>query len=142
MNLARIDEGYRLRDERLGFIPENFKKESITDATASEMNPIARFLESSIVKLPMWVFSASGIVLKARKPVSVKVLRGETLFFAENETLDVYATGESLEEAIKAFTDHVIYFYTHYKGLDWNRVIGEAKRLKKLYETLFEEINS
>ena len=116
MNLARINEGYQLKNERLSFFPENFKREMIANSTASEMEPLTRFFKSSIVKFPIWDFSASGKVLKARKPISVRVLRGETLFFAENETLDIYATGESLEEAIKAFIDHIVYFYTHYKS--------------------------
>ncbi|MEA1991059.1 MAG: hypothetical protein U9N58_02540 [Thermodesulfobacteriota bacterium] len=70
----------------------------------------------------------------------VKVTRGEILFFVENETLDIFATGETREEAIRAFNEHLIYFYNHYKNLSWDRVTGEAERLKRLYEDLFQDV--
>jgi len=141
MNLARINESYSLRKERSSYFPKNFKRELVADSTASELRPDVRFARSPVVKLPVWVFSSEGKAIKAKKPVSLKVFRGETLFFVENETLEIYATGESLEEAMRVFNDHLIYFYTHYKDLGWEHVTGNAVRLKKLYQKNFEEFN-
>jgi len=140
MSLAQINESYLIRQERLSFFPKNFKRELTVVPTASELDTHARFSGASIVKVPVWVFSASGMALKARKPVSVKVFMGENLFFAENETLDIFATGETREEAVRAFNEHLIYFYNHYRKLGWDRVTGEAKRLKRLYEDLFQDV--
>ena len=70
----------------------------------------------------------------------VKVSKGESFFFAENENLGIFATGESRNEAIRAFNEHLIHFHKHYKQLDWNKATGEAQRLKKIYEDLFKEV--
>ena len=45
-----------------------------------------------------------------------------------------------MDEAISAFSEHLVHFYAHYKRLDWNNVTGEAMRLKEIYEDLFEEV--
>jgi hypothetical protein len=63
-------------------------------------------------------------------------------FFVENETLGIFATGETREEAKRAFDEHLIYFYNHYKKLSWDRVTGEAERLKRLYEDLFQDVTT
>jgi hypothetical protein len=93
----------------------------------------------SAAQTPCWRFTALGKVVLASKPVSIRTSKGESLFFAENENLGIYATGESRNEAIQAFSEHVVHFYQHYKGLSWYRVTGEAHRLKYLYENLFRD---
>ena len=140
MSLAQINESYELRNERLDFIPENFKKGITSVSTASELDLKPISWGFSTAKTALWRFpSLHGVVLSS-KPVSVKISRGETLFFAENENLGLYATGESRDDAIRAFCEQLIHFYKHYKGLKWNRVTGEAYRLKEIYEKLFREI--
>ncbi|PXF56403.1 MAG: hypothetical protein C4B58_13535 [Deltaproteobacteria bacterium] len=139
MNLAQINESYELRDERLDSIPENFERGVTSVLTASELGvkPIGwRFYTAGT---PLWRFPSSHGVVLSSKPVSVKISRGETLFLAENENLGLYATGESRDEAIRAFCEQLIHFYEHYKELNWNRVTGEARRLKEIYENFFKE---
>lgn len=60
------------------------------------------------------------------KPVPVKIVKGESLFFAENESLHVYATGKTKESAIQAFARDVRHFWRHYKELGWDQVTGGA----------------
>ncbi|MCK4391113.1 MAG: hypothetical protein KAV83_12855 [Desulfobacterales bacterium] len=74
--------------------------------------------------------------------VVCEVTKGQTLFFAEDENLGIFATGESRNEAISAFGEHLVHFYEHYKRLNWDSVTGEARRLKKIYEELFEEVRA
>ena len=140
MNLAQINESYELRKERSEFFPQDFKRCFVPISTAPESDIHSRFSGFPVVKTPVWEFSSPSATVRALKPVSVKVTRGETLFFVENETLDIFATGETREEAIRAFNDHLIYFYNHYKNLSWDRVTGEAERLKRLYEDLFQDV--
>lgn len=139
MNAVNIAEGYQLRDERLRFMPENFQRGVATLSTASELDARPWPSEFSAVKTPCWRFSALDRVVISSKPVSIRISKGEALFFAENENLGIYATGETRSEAIQAFSDHVTHFYHHYKTLSWDRVTGEACRLKKLYEDLFRD---
>ncbi len=70
------------------------------------------------------------------EPVRVKISKGETLFFAENEFFGIFTTGESRGEAINNFSEQIIHFYHHYKQLNWNRAAGEALRIKRLFENL------
>lgn len=141
MNLAQINESYELRNERLNFIPENFERGITSVSTASELDLKPISWGFATAKTPLWRFPSSHGVVLSSKPVSVMISRGEVLFLAENENLGLYATGESRDEAIRAFCEQLIHFYKHYKGLKWNRVTGEAHRLKKIYEDLFREIH-
>ncbi len=140
MSLAQINESYELRDERLGFIPENFSRGVIDTSTGLEDNVKPWRWGSTIVKTPLWRFTSPKSEVISKKPVLVKISKGESLFFAENENLGLYATGESRDDAIRAFCEQLMHFYKHYKGLKWNRVTGEAYRLKEIYEKLFREI--
>jgi len=141
MSQVQIHESYELRKERSESFPQNFKRCLVPISTAPESDIPSWFSGFSVViKTPAWEFSSSYATVRARKPVLVKVTRGETLFFVENETLDIFATGETREEAKRAFDEHLIYFYNHYKNLSWDRVTGEAERLKRLYEDLFQDV--
>ena len=140
MSLAQINESYELRDERLGFIPENFSRGVIDTSTGLEDNVKPWRWGSTIVKTPLWRFTSPKSEVISKKPVLVKISKGESLFFAENENLGLYATGESRDDATRAFCEQLMHFYKHYKGLKWNRVTGEAYRLKEIYEKLFREI--
>ena len=140
MNMAQISESYKLRDERLDSFPENFKRRVHSVSTASELDLRPVSWGFATANTPLWRFRSSHGVVLSSKPVAVKIIRGESLFFAENENLDIFATGESRDDAIRAFNDHLIYFYNHYKNLSWDRVTGEAGRLKRLYEDLFQDV--
>jgi len=139
MNLAQINESYKLRDERLCFIPESFRSGVVTPSTASDLAAKPWPRGYSPTRTPLWRFPSSQVVVLSSKPVSVKVSKGETLFFAESENLSIFATGESRGEAIHTFCEHLVHFYVHYKRLDWDRVTGKAQKLKEIYEDLFEE---
>lgn len=140
MNAVDIAESYQLRDERLRFMPENFQRGVATVSTASELDARPWSSSFSAVKTPCWRFTDLNTVVLSSKPVSGRISKGESLFFAENENLNIYATGETRDEAIQTFSDQVTHFYHHYKRLSWDRVTGEACRLKKLYEDLFRDV--
>jgi hypothetical protein len=85
------------------------------------------------------IHSSENKLFHLTKPVKVAIDRGEEYFFAENNDLAIFVTGETSEEALKEFCDQLIYFYYYYKNLDFDEVIGKASRLKKLYAKLFIE---
>lgn len=137
---AQISESYELRNERLNFVPAQLKRNLPLVSAASELQVKLIARSSSTMEIPLWRFSSEQFALLSSMPVSVKVSRGETHYFAENDNLWLYATGESRDEAIDAFCDLLVHFYKHYKELDWNSVTGKARRLKEIYEERFSEI--
>ncbi len=142
MNAAQINESYELRNERFSFIPENFNRGMTDTSTGLEGDIKPWHWGSIIVKIPLWRFTSPKAEVISAKPVLVKISKGEKLFFAENDNLGIFATGESRNEAISAFNEHLIHFCKHYKHLDWNKATGEAQRLKKIYEDLFKEVRN
>jgi hypothetical protein len=90
--------------------------------------------------VPQSLFVAEGVKLRALKPVAIRISRGQDLWFAENERLDIYATGESKEAAIQEFRLLVVRFYCHYKSLDADMALKRAKKLKQLFEERFVEV--
>ena len=73
------------------------------------------------------------------KPLFAHLYFEDGLFFAENETLLLYGTGTTQEEAIEDLGLHIIHFYQYYKDLDWSQVTGDAIRLKRIHEGLLVE---
>lgn len=87
MNLAQINESYELRNERLDFIPKNFKRVITSVSTASELDlkPITWGFPTA--KTPLWRFpSLHGVVLSL-KPVSVKISREKLFSLRRMKTL-------------------------------------------------------
>lgn len=105
--------------------------------TAQERMPDNEFKNRRIYSQnsPLWSISK----YKVSKPIKVHIYFEDNLFFAENETLVVVGTGNSIDEAMDDFCRHIIHFYHYYKRLSRDKITGDAIRLKKLYETLFTE---
>jgi hypothetical protein len=87
-------------------------------------------------------FETGDVRLQARKPVSIRISRGEASWFAENDYVDVFAIGETIEEAVHEFSRHLVHFFCHYRDLDEAQAMGEARRLKKLFAEEFVETAS
>jgi len=88
---------------------------------------------------PIWSVTDKAKQRQVSKPIKVHIYFEDDVFFAENDTLVVVGTGSSPTEAIDDLGKHIIHFYQYYKKLSWNKVTGDAVRLKKIYETLFVE---
>lgn len=86
---------------------------------------------------PLWSIPTRTGRYKVSKPIKVNIYIEDTLFFAENETLVVIGTGASITDAVDELCKQIIHFYKYYNKLSWDKVTGDAIRLKGLYETLF-----
>jgi hypothetical protein len=85
----------------------------------------------------LWDIRSGPVRLRAARPITVH-LRAEGLYwFAENETLRVFAHGVTVEDALTDFKEHVAYFHAYYEKLRANQVIGEAERLKQVFASSF-----
>ena len=80
--------------------------------------------------------------LVARKRLHISFSRGEELWFAEYEPLDIIATGTNPEEAFFEFTQLVFHYFRHYSDLEYEKARGQARRLKKLFAETFIEVSA
>ncbi len=88
------------------------------------------------------VFVGQDLRLIARKPVTIHVARGENLWFATSQRLDIYATGESAQQAMEEFAIHLLYFYRHYQELDSSEAGKGALKLKRVFGDSFIEASA
>lgn len=109
--------------------------------TARERMPDREFKNKTIYSqsYPIWTISGTKKKYKVSKPIKARIYSEGELFFAENETLVIIGSGETIDEAIDDFGRHILHFYQYYKKLSWDKVTGDAIRLKNIYETLFIE---
>ncbi len=142
MNASMIQENYDLRNERFMEIPQNYSSiVSHRVDTAWEIDPVQIFEQNTydFIYLSLWKININRKIYYTPKPISVMIYRDGEFYFAENENLAVCGTGNTLENAIKDFCLHIIHFYNYYKKIDKNKLIGDALRLKRLYNKLFIE---
>ena len=141
MNGLELEQSYQLINDRRQFIPENYESYACISTGADiDLREYFELVASSYSsKVPLWELSGRDKTIYPKEPISLTINMGETLYFAENEKLGIYVTGESRDDAIKAFVEELLHFYDHYKNINWNQVTGEAKRLKKLYNNNFSE---
>ncbi len=86
---------------------------------------------------PLWAIPSKQKRYKVSKPIKLKIYIEDDHCFVENESLVVIGIGKSVTDAIDDFGKQVIHFYKYYNKLSWDRVTGDAERLKRIYETLF-----
>lgn len=86
---------------------------------------------------PLWSIPDKQKQYKVSKPIKLKIYIEDDHFFVENETLVIIGIGKSVTDAIDDFGRQVIHFYKYYNKLSWDKVTGDAERLKGIYETLF-----
>src|SRR3989338_2958733 len=106
--------------------------------TAQERMPGKEFTGHNLIA-PLWTIPVRMKQYRSVKPITVHIHVEDNVFFAENETLVIVGTGNSLTEAIADLSNHIIHFYHYYKKLPMDKVTGDAARLKRVYETLFVE---
>ena len=116
-----------------------FSSSSIfASGTAQNRMPYKEFTGIDLIA-PLWIIPVKKKKYKFAKPIKVHIYSENDIFFAENETLVVVGTGKTITDAIADLSNHIIHFYQYYKRLHIDKVIGDAVRLKRAYETLFLE---
>lgn len=141
MGGTAVMDTYSILKERKENVPVPYLSTDVSQfMTASDIssNEISERMPSAGL-FPLWEFPARPRPLRALKPILTKIYRDEELFIAENETLDVWGSGETQQEAIKDFREQVVHFYKHYKNLSDDKLMGLAIKLKEVYSNLFIE---
>lgn len=134
-----IEDSYASMRNASRHIPFGGYEVGSLEATEVDFDPEDYLLRMSTKSFPKWQFKTNGFRILSSKPIQVVITRQDGTYYAENEALEIYASGDSDNEALENFVYHVIYFYKHYKTLDWHKVTGRAKELKQIYLDLFEE---
>lgn len=75
--------------------------------------------------------------LYASRPVQVSIERVEGGCSAENVTLQIFAAGPNAQDALADFRSQLFEMYTHYAGLGEDDVVGDAERLRNLFQNNF-----
>jgi hypothetical protein len=117
-------------------VAERFTVKRI-DPETGDLPEFSGYRES---RVPLRKFHADDMTLQPVKPLTIRVSKGEELWFAENDKLDIFAVGESPEEALSEFSKHLIYFYRHYRSKSENELMGRALELKRVFEDSFMEV--
>jgi len=134
-------DSYQVREEKQEYLPQSYKHSEAKIDTGKEIvaEELLSSLPSQKLMSPLWSVGIPGKTFRTVKPIAVRIYFDEDLFFAENDTLLLYGTGISPEEAIKDLGAHIIHFYEYYRKLDRSQVTGDAIRLKRVYENLLSE---
>ncbi len=141
MNTSSILESYEEIKSRQKDIPEDYRMLPFLIGTEVDIPPEERFRQEQGISedAPLWAVHTEVKRFRTSRAIKVHIFRDGDFFFAENETLLVCGTGDSAWDAVEELELHIIHFYKYYKELPSDRVIGEAKRLKGLYENLLIE---
>lgn len=70
------------------------------------------------------------------KPVVLQVAIEDGAYFVESESLQLFAKGSSLDEAVGAFAVDLAYYWRYYNSLRDDEVAGAGLELKRIYEGL------
>lgn len=141
MSPETINANYVLFQERQEFMPDHCDRLPQTETTYSPGLEQERWLRGTThFKTPISKVRHSERLFLTSKPIEVVISSGERYYFAENENLAIYVTGETTEQAVEEFCEQLMHFYYYYKNLTYNQVTGKAQQLKMLYEDLFIEV--
>lgn len=86
--------------------------------------------------LPLFSFIVAGIIKALRQPLLLRIAIEQGEYFVENDALRIFGHGKTLQDAVKAFSHDLGYFWEYYRGLSDDQVAGEAVELKKRYAEL------
>jgi hypothetical protein len=142
MSASSIFGSYEEIKTRLQDIPPNYLILPFAPATGVGIIQWEQFSRDEIIPkdAPLWVVHSEGKTFRTSRFIKVNVYRDGDFFFAENETLLVCGVGDSAWEAVEDLELHIVHFRNYYKNLPWERIMGDARRLKQLYENLLTEV--
>ena len=142
MNGLALPDAYEIVRERKADYPLNYKGLGTMVGTGSQLIQPETYFNANSYKFntaPLMEFRGDTQAYIASKPILVKSYREDGVFFAENESLVLFGTGASPEEALLDFVKHLGYFFNFYKRQNERDLIGDAVRLKKVYSDLLVE---
>lgn len=136
-----LTDSYEEIKERIEYMPINYEStRALEVSTATAIDPkqiFANNIKSCVA--PLWRLQGKTKRYNTSMPIAVKIYHDEDFFFAENENLAVCGTGVTPQDALQDLVLHIIHFFEYYKKLDNSQLVGDALRLKTLYQNLLIE---
>lgn len=96
----------------------------------------------TLMRVPLHRILGVGRVVRATRPLVVTIQKGEDLYLAEAEVLGVFASGESVGDAMRDLSEQLLYFYDLYTSSSADQLTGQALELKRIYSAGFEQVIS
>lgn len=118
--------------------PQNFQKQALRIETGDLVVRTRQDQIRSQMPLVLWRVTSAGIQLRATSPIIIRFRSEGEFVFAENETLRIFAHGQTSEQALEQFEDHVVHFFESYANLGSDQVVGEGARLKQVFAASFQ----
>lgn len=115
---------------------KGYKREPITSSGQFESFAVQ---VPETIGVPKFTFVGDNKCLRAKKPVTIHISKGEELWFAESDKLNIYATGKDSVTAIQDFVTQLIYFYNRYKSSSDDQLLEYARELKAFFLDNFIE---
>ena len=136
-----LADAYEEIKEKRMQMPDNYKSTGVMGvSTGPAIDPqqlFANYIKPFVA--PIWRLQGKTRSFHTPTPIAVKVYRDEDFFFAENENLAICGTGKTQQEALQDLAEHVTYFFEYYSKLDNSQLMGDALRLKSIYQNLLVE---
>lgn len=135
-NLVQIEE------DMTPMPPSDFFQQYTAGVHSQEEGTASRYvaelgLEKRVKPLrPVWAIPVGDVSYVAAKPIVLRIYCEGDMYFASNNTLNICGYGSTPEESILEAIKHIAYFYNYYRSLHTDQVIGEAIRLKQVFENL------
>ncbi len=141
MSFKLLEDTYDVIKERSAYKPENYEGPKDIKVETAPMEELQQIFNQrrKYQPAPIMRLQEDTRTFYTPKPILVKIYQDEDLFFAENENLVICGTGHTPQEALKDLGQHIIHFFEYYKNLDKSKLIGDALRLKELYQDLLIE---
>ncbi len=64
--------------------------------------------------VPIWQIKSKTSTYRAKKAIAITIFKDNSLYFAENEHLNVFRYGETQGKAILDLKLHILHFYQYY----------------------------
>lgn len=87
-------------------------------------------------EVPLFEFQIGETRKRLATPITLRVSFEAGKFAVENETLSLFGTGNTLQEAVVEFLEDVAYFWDYYRSLPQTSVTGRGALLKQIYAGL------
>ncbi|MEW6534548.1 MAG: hypothetical protein AB1454_02870 [Candidatus Auribacterota bacterium] len=130
------DKTYEYLSERRDYLPDNWKR--TLEENRVPYNPSSFIRERT--DFPLFEFPCVEKKVIFSKPIKVNIYKEDGWFFAENDTLNIFAVGETKEQAICEFSTIAIDMYEDYINTPDTDLTGLALKLKRIYQECFSEL--
>lgn len=118
-------------------MPDTYERAVRPQQSARAVDALPSVLHPAERVMPLWELHLGDQVVIPACPVGIKLRQEGDLYFAENDSLSIYASGPTAEAAISEFRTTAAFFVEEYRSLGPDEVVGLGVRLRELFLRTF-----